>query len=114
MSIMQKIFGQVQPAPVQPAQPAQPVPTNNLQQAGPTPTVAPEGTTPEPLAKYEKLWEPSPAPVAEAGTPITAQAIMGALPFEGKLPISINKEFKVSQGIKKPSLSRLQYAKHLF
>jgi beta-N-acetylhexosaminidase len=41
---------------------------------------------------------------------VAAQAIMGALPFEGKLPVTINAEFKVTKGINKPSLNRLQYS----
>lgn len=40
---------------------------------------------------------------------IAAQAIFGAFKVQGKLPVSINKEFKVGKGIATQSLERLEY-----
>lgn len=75
MSIMQKIFGVAQAPAQQPAAPT--VPTNNMSQGNPIPVTAPQGTVPDPLSKYEKLWEPTPIE-SDTSTPITAQSIMEA------------------------------------
>jgi beta-N-acetylhexosaminidase len=39
----------------------------------------------------------------------TAQAIFGAIPFQGKLPISVNKNYPIGMGISTKSMGRLSY-----
>ena len=40
---------------------------------------------------------------------LSAQALFGAFPYKGKLPVSIKKDFKVGTGITTASLQRLSY-----
>ena len=47
--------------------------------------------------------------LTDSNEEITAQAIMGALPFVGKLPVTLNDDFKYGQGTLRPSMNRLQY-----
>jgi beta-N-acetylhexosaminidase len=39
----------------------------------------------------------------------TAQAIFGAIPFQGKLPVSVNKNYPIGTGILTKSMGRLSY-----
>ncbi|SOE22294.1 beta-glucosidase [Spirosomataceae bacterium TFI 002] len=38
-----------------------------------------------------------------------AQAIFGAIPFKGKLPVNVNETYKINQGVELASIGRLSY-----
>lgn len=41
---------------------------------------------------------------------LAAQAIFGAIPINGKLPVAVNEHFKLNDGLDIPKLNRLKYA----